>query len=387
MILYLALLSFLLLFGSNKLVLNENSLLYYGNKYEKFIFILIALFLCGGYMVGSDWRSYETLYNSANFNDRIYYLSEPLFYILISTINNVISDYFVFAIASKLIVFFILFKFLKKYSPNIFISYFFYIPWFGLYLFIDNPLRFMIALGFVTISYKYIIESKIWKFLLLIITGSLFHYTILFFIPFYFIRKIRIRRVILLLFYVIWTFSFSALDFYKILESTQEYIPFIFNEYGGYINKLETFEGGTISIGLILNLFLFIIIVWNKKKIENNLKNGQLFYTFTIIYFFLSKFALILTAGVRLSHIFAPFFIIVLTFIVLDYSRNSKKIIPIILVLYILLYSYKKIDNHYVYIPYSNYITSKLTGNTHSYHYRNQYNLKKYYERKGEQYY
>jgi len=340
-------------------------------------------------MTGSDWRSYELFYYEVDFGKYSYYSVEPLFYLLISVINKLITDYFVFVIIAKLIIFFLIYKFFKKFSPNIFISYFFYIPWFGLYLFIDNPLRFMMALGFVTISYKYILESKFWVFFLLVVIGALFHYTVLFFIPFYFIRKMKIRvpRIILIIIFTIWTFSFSAQDLFSLLGSQKNYIQFVFDEYGGYINMLKGFEGGTFSIGLILNLFLFIIVVWNKEKIEKKIKNGQIFYTFTIIYFFLSKFALILTAGVRLSHVFAPFFIVVLTFIILEYKKGIKKFIPFILMLFILLYTYKKIDNHYVYIPYTNYIIYSMTGNHPSYSYRSQYNLKKYEERKHHSYY
>ena len=59
----------------------------------------------------------------------------------------------------------------------------------------------------------------------------------------------------------------------------------------------------------------------------------------------------------------------------------------IILVLYIYLYTYKKIDNHYVYMPYSNYIYHTITNDKPSYYERSRYNLVKYKERKNQPYY
>ena len=229
MALYLTLLSLLILLSSKRLVLSNVSLHNWGIKYEKYLFLLVALFLCGGYMTGSDWRSYEVFYyDPEQFN---YFLKEPLFTLLIKICNNPLTDFFVFLIAAKLIVFYILFYFFKKYSPNIFVSYFFYIPWFGLYLFIDNPLRFMIALGFVIISYKYLFEKNIWKFFVIIITGALFHYTVILFIPFYFIRKIKISPIVLTIIFIIWTFGFSAKNLFNLFVSTQDYMPLIFNLY------------------------------------------------------------------------------------------------------------------------------------------------------------
>ena len=39
-------------------------------------------FLCFGYMTGSDWRSYEPIYNEIDFNNLFYnYFFEPGYYI------------------------------------------------------------------------------------------------------------------------------------------------------------------------------------------------------------------------------------------------------------------------------------------------------------------
>ncbi|HZL12384.1 MAG TPA: EpsG family protein [Prolixibacteraceae bacterium] len=379
---YLFTILFFLAIGSHRLVIKQISLYEYGTKFEKIIFLLSALFLCGGYMTGSDWRTYELLYYKADWNNLKYYLSEQLFYVLIIVSKYIIHDFFIFLIICKLLVFYIIYRFFKKYSPNIFLSYFFYIPLFGIFLFIDNPLRYMIALGFITLSYKFILSQNFLKFILVVFLGSLFHYTVIIFIPFYFLKKIPLSRVLLSIIFIAWMLLFSTDHLLYIIDIFSNYIPIINSKFLYYLIKAEEVKQ-IFSLGLIINIVFFFWIIANKNQIENNLNHGQFFYSMSIIYLFLTKFSVIFPSGFRFTYLFAPIFVITLTFLFSLYRNRLKQIFTWGIVLYIFLFTIKKIDNQYVYTPYSNYIISIATDNWHQYSYRENYNIKRYIDRNG----
>src|SRR5665648_660246 len=355
---YLFTILFFLAIGSHRLVIKQISLYEYGTKFEKIIFLLSALFLCGGYMTGSDWRTYELLYYKADWNNLKYYLSEQLFYVLIIVSKYIIHDFFIFLIICKLLVFYIIYRFFKKYSPNIFLSYFFYISLFCIFLFIVNFLFYLIFLV------------------------SLFHYTVIIFIPFYFLKKIPLSRVLLSIIFIAWMLLFSTDHLLYIIDIFSNYIPIINSKFLYYLIKAEEVKQ-IFSLGLIINIVFFFWIIANKNQIENNLNHGQFFYSMSIIYLFLTKFSVIFPSGFRFTYLFAPIFVITLTFLFSLYRNRLKQIFTWGIVLYIFLFTIKKIDNQYVYTPYSNYIISIATDNWHQYSYRENYNIKRYIDRNG----
>lgn len=384
MIVYISIFLLLLVFGFYRNSLIKSKIR--GLNVEILFFIFLSLIICGGYMTGSDWRNYEIDYYTSDFLNRNYSYSEPLFIYLISTMKLIIPDFFVFLIITKLTVFYIFYLFFKKHSTNIYISYFIYIPWFSLYIFIDNPLRFMIALSFVVLSFNYLLKSKFIKFFLLIFIGSLFHYSVLFFFPFYFIRDIKIKNWVLLISFTLWTLIFNVSNLHYILLKMAAIFPSLFSEYLGYLNLLEFVEDKIISPKVIFQFFVFICILMNRMKIEKHFVYGRIFFNFSIVYLFLSKIALYLGAGIRISHLFSFFYVIVFSFILISFYKTSvfKRIISFTFIAYTLIYSFIKIDSHYVYMPYSNYFLNILDNK--SYYERSNYNLDEYFKRKGERY-
>src|SRR5665648_226817 len=311
---YLFTILFFLAIGSHRLVIKQISLYEYGTKFEKIIFLLSALFLCGGYMTGSDWRTYELLYYKADWNNLKYYLSEQLFYVLIIVSKYIIHDFL--------------------------------------------------------------------KFILVVFLGSLFHYTVIIFIPFYFLKKIPLSRVLLSIIFIAWMLLFSTDHLLYIIDIFSNYIPIINSKFLYYLIKAEEVKQ-IFSLGLIINIVFFFWIIANKNQIENNLNHGQFFYSMSIIYLFLTKFSVIFPSGFRFTYLFAPIFVITLTFLFSLYRNRLKQIFTWGIVLYIFLFTIKKIDNQYVYTPYSNYIISIATDNWHQYSYRENYNIKRYIDRNG----
>ncbi len=67
------------------------------SRYKYIYLILLGLFICFGYMTGTDWRVYELLYNQANFNFESN-SKEIGFYSLISLFNYIGVSYWIFVL-------------------------------------------------------------------------------------------------------------------------------------------------------------------------------------------------------------------------------------------------------------------------------------------------
>lgn len=66
--------------------------------------VLLCLFLCFGYMTGTDWRVYEDIYTHINFNNLFYnYFQEPGYYIYMLPFRFFNIDFFVFFIFTKVL--------------------------------------------------------------------------------------------------------------------------------------------------------------------------------------------------------------------------------------------------------------------------------------------
>ena len=79
----------------------------------------------------------------------------------------------------------------------------YYLPWFGLYFFIDNPMRNCIAVGLFILSVRYVISREFWKFLLMSLLAASFHFTALFVIPLYAVLTKDVRKWVYLLLFVV----------------------------------------------------------------------------------------------------------------------------------------------------------------------------------------
>jgi hypothetical protein len=379
---YFLVISFFLIIGSKRFTFRGRTFYDYGVQHEALIFVLAAIFLCGGYMTGSDWRAYEFQYNNATWDNLRFYKKEQLFYVLMIFSKRLIPNFFIFLIICKFIVFHIFIKFFRDYSVNQFFAYFFFIPIFGLFLFIDNPLRYMIALGCLVLSFKYLLQNSFKNFIILVLLGSLFHITVLIFIPFYFIRINNIPRPILALLYLVWSFFFSTKNLLLLINFLGRYIPTLNQRLSTYLLQSSEIEK-IFSLGLLMYLVFFFWVLLNKNNIENNIKNGRLFYSMTILFLFFMKFGVIFPTGFRIGYMFGPFFIVTLTYLFQFYDYNWKQLFSLGVAVYILLITFKRIDSQFVYLPYSNYFYHVAIGETYDYAYRSNVNIENFIKRKG----
>ena len=343
-----------------------------------FVFISAIIF-CGGYMTGSDWVNYELLYNDASFIGLKYYPKEKGFYLLMLIFKKIGLGFFPFLIICKLFAFTVLAKFISNNFKSFYLPFTIFLASDALFLFIDNPLRFMIAFGIIVISYKYLLNRRFIPYLLLVVLASTIHISsaIMLLLYFSFLIKTYNKYISILIYF----FAFVLLSPDLVLVFIERLIPSLKILIHYYLDKMVTEEIQLFSIGRIIYLLFFIIVVLNRDKILKHKETGTKIYQFTIAMFYLMILGWIIPTFFRLSLFLIPFLYISLSIIILTKSK-LQIFLKLFFVLYFTLSTVKEIYSTYVYIPYSNYFTSLLVKEQ-SFSYRANYNKEMYFKRTG----
>ena len=362
-----------------------NPELFLNAKAKVGIIIILCLFLCFGYMTGSDWRGYEILYEDLKYGIPSWYSKERgyLYYNLLFQKLNL--NFWPFFIFTKCICFLITLLFYKKYSEGKFgwglLMFFVYS---AIFAYIDNPMRNLIACVIFVFSYKYIYERNLIKYLIIVFLASTFHLSVLLISPVYFLYKIDIKRSFI---YVCLTIIGVVAIGYQIDLKDYLYSSItmdIFSNGMVYVdNELEQNMGRLFSFGLLWRLFLFVLIIENKKSIENTTKYGvlltRLSFFYIIVYLFCNGIPIL---GRVAGYLELPYF---LSLSVLLYSRffRYKVLLSSLIIVISFTYMYSTITSNYKYIPYTNYITY-IFSEKPSFSERNEYNFRKspYIEKK-----
>jgi hypothetical protein len=346
---------------------------------EYIIVAFACIIYCSGYMTGSDWRNYELIYRNITWENAILQPKENGFYLYMCLFKSLNIGFFPFLIFSKVVVFLILVKTVIDISNNDIFALFLLFGFanISLFIFVSNPLRFMIALGIVCLSYKYMIEDHIIKFLILILIAISFHISSIIMIPIYFIKNIKISSRAIIILFTIYYIAFSPTILLSVLEFLSKLSPIIGVVLFSYIKKTQDMNYSLFTIGSMINYILFLLIMYKSDKIFQ-LKNGRKIFIYTIIYFILIKLGSTMVTIARLALFVAPFALVSISVSL----RNlvDKNIAKAFIIIYILLSSSKNIYNSYAYYPYTNYFINLYKGEL-PYEYRSNYNKEKYFER------
>lgn len=99
---------------------------------------------------------------------------------------------------------------IARYSKNAFLSVFLYVNFFLFYLDM-NFIRQAIAMSIICFAYGFLRDKKFWRFLLLVLIASLFHFTVLYMVPVYFVclLKVNSRTILFYLFGLLYYFMLS----------------------------------------------------------------------------------------------------------------------------------------------------------------------------------
>ena len=241
--------------------------------------ILILLAALRSPEVGTDTANYVFGYNkiaNQNFSGIFDVVRWEEGYVLLNKIISIIfNNEQALIIITSLLCTGLIFLFVYKYSVNTVFSIYLYISLF--YYFASfNIIRQYLAIGIILLAYKFILERKFFKYLLLILLAASFHQLALLLLPIYFLygMKLNKRNVLLLtLGSIILIYGFE-----KIIQLAFR----IFPTYQGYVDT-NLFEGG----GLLTSLISFSVLAFGLYiKITNNIKEKE--FDFLLVLVFLS---------------------------------------------------------------------------------------------------
>ncbi len=186
------------------------------------------------YAIGFDYFSYRNIYEMASswtLGDifRIRW-DEPLYFMVCKALGLAGCPYQVFLLIINIFLMATAMQFIYRYSRC---------PWISVYLYITlqflaynmNLIRQSIATAFFLLAYPYLKSRKILPFTILILTGGLFHNSLLFLYPLYFLLPQKSTRKTLLFFTL--STLFVYIFFEPLFGLIQPFLPVRYSNYEG----------------------------------------------------------------------------------------------------------------------------------------------------------
>ena len=335
------------------------------NRGYNVIFAIVAFIICFGYMCGSDWRAYEEIYmsyNSPNGTDfwwRFLYV-EP-FYLLLNVIGNILHlDFWVFYIAIKLLIYYRIVHIFKKFCPNnlILLAFTFYLGFWGIMHFIDISFRNMIAAYIFLCSVDFIIEKKFVKYLLCVLCATLFHYSSIILIIFYFLFNRRFSTVNIICAFVIANILLLDTDFiFSLASRLFSFVPAVSAKIENYTigEESETLGSGKLlSFGYIIHLLFFILILYSRRKIEE-MQYGSFLFNVSIAFIFIFRIGLTTLIFSRIQLFIAYFYAIVVSYLLYSFL-NKYRLLYSFLIFGLAITSNMNQMARVWMVPYTNYL-------------------------------
>lgn len=343
--------------------------------------VWLYVFLCFGYMTGSDWRTYEQMFYGGNLITQN--AAEFGFWNTFNFLSKIIDDYWIVVGILKAIYLYSFIRLAKimtnQWPALIAVS----LPLSLMYLLIDNPLRYMMAMIFVNFALPFLFKKKYLYFVLISLVGVSFHSTsiiviLLISLSYHFPNKVLdIKPGILAIIYIIFSLLLSGVSYLSEIQTkvNQLSVLYGFKDYDSYtINDNSSF----FTIGSILTLFFGLYVIANISIIKQKYSWGPFVAKAALLYIFLQRATLLIPSGYRfllpLSIFYALFFVIKSSsdfYVLIRMSPIVRKTILIIMTVTLVRSLYQE----YVYIPYSNSIPYIIKGHL-TFAERDYYNVK-----------
>lgn len=230
--------------------------------------------------------------------------------------------------------------FIYKNSKMPFLSFFIYVT-LNYYSFTFSGVRQAIAISLILLSYNFIKQRKLFKFTLLILLATSFHKTALFFLPAYFLCKVKINK-----------FTIASILFIDALVFVfrREVMNLLaMNFYKGY----EVVETNAYTWLVVCCFILFLgFIVYKEVLLKNPEANAYYIFLVTGI-----SIMLLTSVGTNVMRLADYYYIFVILFIpeIMQTLKDKKSIVLIgYIVILILCAFYMKFlnDNGYGIVPY-----------------------------------
>src|SRR5471030_249920 len=327
------------------------------NNKKLFYMAIFALFIIAalrGEDVDRDYKTYLSIYDYLV--NGYQYTIEPTFILLCLVSKSLInSPFLIFPVYAALGLYFKS-KFIKEYSPYLFLSL---VVYYSNFFFIHELTQIRIgvasAIGFYSI--KYLIRDNKKTFVLMVLFSCLFHFSMVVFLVALFFdkNKIDIRFVISIFFmlflsYILIGLKLSPLDILQYVPISvihEKLVMYKYQTQHGMIEPVNVF-----SVMQFLRIGIVAFVFFHARKFSNN----SAMVLLTKIYS-LSPICLVLLSSlpafaIRLSELFAVADIVLLPIIVTYCTQ--KKIANVVVIalsataLFINLYHNEIVNGYYI---------------------------------------
>ena len=332
----------------------------FGKKFGKIVVIpIILVFYLLSFLRwerGTDWAAYKFIFENIS-SEYMQIMYEFLFIKLNSLVYSTTGDFSVLLFTEASIIFFCFFYIIRKYSEAPIFSV---LVWFSVTLASVFFTRQAIAVAICVFALHFIIQRKVYLFLLTVFIAMLFHKSALIFFPAYWIYNLNLSRkqiiIILVGSFVLTSAAGSLLTTIgssglgSISERSTVYMEAGTDDaFGSAYSPMETMIRG-VSYRLFL---IAILLIFLFKNYDNTQFRGIFnLYLASVVLFIL--FVPISVALIRFSGYYEIFQILLYPILILQ-TKNKiiKNLILLLLIIYLgfkfygVIFSYKDL-----YIPY-----------------------------------
>lgn len=330
--------------------------------YKYSLLALVGLFVCFGYMTGSDWRAYEPMYNWVEeSNSSLISLTfiEPGYVLYMKFFHLLGFSFWNFFITTKVLTYLIIINSLNKYSDKriFFFALTFFIAFYGYFLWIDNPMRNLIAVTIFLMALPTMLKRDFLTFILFTFLAMSFHFSAIIMLFLYWASHKRLNTITIILLYVFINVVFlSKASIYFIVDALFSWIPFVSNKIIAYFIDDGPDSGGKLlSIGFLLHNVFFFLILYSRTRIET-LKNGNVIFNLSVLYFIFFRIGLTVTVMGRLQLFLGVFYSIVVAALVFSFEKRLKLPYLLYVLIICMLSSHSYLSKDFRYVPYSNYL-------------------------------
>lgn len=305
-------------------------------------FVVLLLFVGLKIRGGTDFASYESIYNGTDLAQLSSGLIEPLFVILMVIINSVGGSFIAFHFVVSMLNFSIKLTIFKKLTPFLFPALLIYLV--GLFWERDNDgIRQGLSISFCYLSLPYLLSNKKIVYFLFILVAFLIHYSSAVFLISYFLLKVRISdRAVLVLVLISLLFPFLGVSLFDLLLSVVP-IPAVAIKLSQYADSSVYSANLGINLGLIFRFIILCLFINYHHSLKitqelyNLLRNG---FAFAIILSLLfSNFEIL---AHRLPYAFREFQIMIVPFfLTIAKGKGNKVVLLTVIFVYSLLLLYR----------------------------------------------
>jgi hypothetical protein len=286
------------------------------------------------YNVGTDYESYKTIFEIIAIDGFV--ITEPGYYLINKLFQNFKDGYiyvfFIFSLLTYLILFYTLLR-----EKILFWGLFFSFA-FGFVFLSNNIIRQALVIPIFFYAIRFIYEKKITYYLLSVLICSLFHYSALLLIPFFWIYKINFKqKVWFLIISVCFLLSYTQ-DFKFLITKIISFAP----KYAGYLvyggEDIKAVKSGATMI--IIYFFNLFILSTQNKNLPN--EKTKIYYNLYLLGVSISFLTMNISFLFRFSYYLTSLIVIVIPFMIKSTKNlQTKYLYSILFVMISLLFWYK----------------------------------------------